>query len=102
MSLSAVVLPAPVGPSNAVTWPARASKEMSSTAGASSLRGLLVNPKTWITRSKIARYVRFFLDRAPTSQVETGPLQSCWPLAAESAAPCPGSCVTLRGAASGG
>jgi len=60
MSLSAVVLPAPAAPSSAVTWPARASKETSSTAGGSSLRGLLVSPKAWITRSKIACHIRFF------------------------------------------
>ncbi|CAM5243975.1 hypothetical protein SVIOM342S_06645 [Streptomyces violaceorubidus] len=49
MSLSAVVLPAPDAPSSAVTRPARASNETSSTAGGSSLRGLLVSPKAWIT-----------------------------------------------------
>ena len=60
MSLSTVVLPAPGPPSNAVTRPARASNDTSSTAGGRSLRGSLVNPMAWITRSKIARYVRFF------------------------------------------
>ncbi len=60
MSLSTVVFPAPGAPSSAVTRPARASKETSSTAGGSSLRGLLVSPKASITRSKIARYVGFF------------------------------------------
>lgn len=60
MSLSTVVLPAPDAPSSAVTRPAWASKETSSTAGGSSLRGSLVSPMAWITRSKIARYVRFF------------------------------------------
>ena len=40
--------------------PARASKETSSSASGRSLRGLLVSPKAWITRSKIARYVLFW------------------------------------------
>src|SRR3954471_13675837 len=59
MSLSAAVLPAPGAPRSAVTRPARASNETSSTAGGCSLRALLVSPKAWITHSKIARYVRF-------------------------------------------
>lgn len=59
MSLSTVVLPAPGAPRSAVTRPACASKDTSSTAGGSSLRGLLVSPMAWITQRKIARYVRF-------------------------------------------
>ena len=53
-------IPAPGAPSNAVTRPACASKETSSTAGGSSLRGLLVSPVAWITRCKIARHNGFF------------------------------------------
>lgn len=60
MSFNAVVFPAPGAPRSAVTRPARTSKDTSSTAGGSSLRGLLVNPMAWITHSKIARHSRFF------------------------------------------
>lgn len=65
MSLSVVVLPAPAVPRSAVTHPECASKETSSTAGERPLRESLVNPKAWITRSKIAvMYLFYGLQRA--------------------------------------
>src|SRR4051812_11372722 len=73
ISLSAVVLPEPGVPRSAVTRPARASKERSSTAGGRSLRVLLVSPKAWITRIKIARYVRFSGYRRAHSAARTAP-----------------------------
>ncbi|GGV83531.1 hypothetical protein GCM10010228_59810 [Streptomyces massasporeus] len=87
--------------------PARASKETSSAAGGRSLRGLLVSPKAWITRSKIARYIRFFGHPEVRLGQDRHPRPDCVRVAFRARrgprqARMAGPPVTPRGAASGG